>query len=223
MPRPKEPLIRPAKTIATALEVIDRDGLNGFNIRKLARELGVNPSSLYHHFHDKNEILNRVCRLVLDEGRVVAPLRAKASWQEYVKRSVARYRRALMAHPNVAPLMTPNGPLGSFSESLAHRGIVVLLEQGVPGEYAYAIVDGINCLAYGSAMLSAQGGNDDGEIIPARAESAGFEAAVRAGFRSPDRLFELQIDAFLDGWTALLGSKQMRAAGRSNGSRYRAK
>lgn len=75
MPRPKEPLIRPAEAVVTALAMIDRDGLDGFNIRKLAHELGVNPSSLYHHFHDKNEILNRVCRLVLDEGRVIAPLR----------------------------------------------------------------------------------------------------------------------------------------------------
>ena len=75
MPRPKEPLIKPAEAVATALEVIDRDGLDGFNIRKLAHELGVNPSSLYHHFHDKNEILNRVCGLVLEESRVFAPLR----------------------------------------------------------------------------------------------------------------------------------------------------
>ena len=55
MPRPKQPLIKPAEAVAKALEVIDRDGLDGFNLRLLAQELGVNPSSLYHHFHDKNE------------------------------------------------------------------------------------------------------------------------------------------------------------------------
>ena len=194
MPRPKEPLIRPAEAVATALAVIDRDGLDGFNIRRLAQELGVNPSSLYHHFHDKNEILNRVCRLVLDEARVVAPLRTVASWQEYVKKSVARFRRALMSHPNVAPLMTPDGPLDSFSDSIIHRGLVILAEQGVPDEYAHAIVGSINALAFGSAMLNPHGDGDGSE--------AGEVA--RPGARSSDRLFEMQIDALLKGWTVTI-------------------
>lgn len=159
-----------------ALDVIDRDGLESFNIRRLAQELGVNPSSLYHHFHDKDEILNGVCRLVLDEARVVAPLRAAASWQDYVKKSVARFRRALMSHPNVAPLMTPNGPLGGFDDSIVHRGEVVLDEQGVPDEYIHPIIESINALAFGSAMLNP----------------------------SPDRSFEMQIDALLEGWTVTL-------------------
>jgi TetR/AcrR family tetracycline transcriptional repressor len=211
MPRPKQPLIRPAEAVVVALAVIDRDGLNGFNIRKLACELGVNPSSLYYHFHDKNEILNRVCRLVLDEGRVIAPLRVQASWQDYVKKSVTRYRRALMAHPNVAPLMTPTGPLGRFSDSIAHRGITVLLEQGVPAEYTYAIVDSINSLAYGSAMLNPLTPEEGQQISAAKSESALPDEVIRSVPNSPDRVFEMQIDALLEGWTATLERAQTQA------------
>ena len=165
MPRPKQPLIKPAEAVAKALEVIDRDGLDGFNLRLLAQELGVNPSSLYHHFHDKNEILNRVCLLVLDESRVFAPMRVDdATWQVYVKKSVALYRRALMRHPNVAPLMTPSGPLGHFSDSLGRRGVTEMLAEGVPTKYIYAIIDSVNSLAYGSALLNPQSDGADGQM-----------------------------------------------------------
>lgn len=205
MPRPKEPLIKPAEAVATALEVIDRDGLEGFNIRRLAHELGVNPSSLYHHFHDKNEILNRVCRLVLEESRVFAPLRIDAPWQVYVKKSVAQYRRALIRHPNVAPLMTPSGPLGRFGDSLGRRGVAELLAEGVPSKYIYAIIDSINSLAYGSALLNPQFSESDAQIGPAPADDVpGLSEVLRSAPRSPDRLFEMQIDALVEGWTAVL-------------------
>ena len=213
MPRPKEPLIKPAEAVATALEVIDRDGLDGFNIRKLAQELGVNPSSLYHHFHDKNEILNRVCVLVLEESRVLAPLRVDAPWQVYVKKSVAQYRRALMRHPNVAPLMTPNGPLGNFGDSLGRRGVAVQLAQGVPAKYIYAIIDSINSLAFGSALLNPQSSEEDAQIGPApTSDVAGLSEVLRSAPRSRDRLFEMQIDALLEGWTAILDREKVNAA-----------
>ncbi|BCP14176.1 TetR/AcrR family transcriptional regulator [Mycobacterium paraintracellulare] len=213
MPRPKEPLIKPAEAVATALEVIDRDGLDGFNIRKLAQELGVNPSSLYHHFHDKNEILNRVYRLALDESRVFAPLRVDAPWQVYVKKSVALFRRALMRHPNIAPLMTPSGPLGRFGDSLGRRGVEVLLAEGVPTKYIYAIIDSINALAYGSAQLNPQSSGDDAQIDPAPTNDVpGLNEVLRSAPKSPDRLFEVQIDALLEGWTALLDREKANTA-----------
>ena len=213
MPRPKEPLIKPAEAVATALEVIDRDGLDGFNIRGLAHELGVNSSSLYHHFHDKNDILNRVCLMVLDESRVFAPMRVDdAAWQVYVKKSVAFYRRALMRHPNVAPLMTPSGPLGSFGDSLGRRGVAEMLGEGVPTKYIYAIIDSINSLAYGSALLNPQSSADDGQIGPApTGDIAGLTEVLRAAPRSPDRLFEMQVDALLEGWTTILDREKAKA------------
>jgi len=213
MPRPKAPLIKPTEAVATALEVIDRDGLDGFNIRKLAQELGVNPSSLYHHFHDKNEILNRVCLRVLDESRVLSPLRAGADWRVYVKKSVGQYRRALMRHPNVAPLMTPKGPLGQFSDSLGRIGVAEMLADGVPSKYIYPIIDSINALAYGSALLNPQTSKDGPQIGPTTlGDVPGLSEVLRSSPRSPSRLFEMQVDALLEGWTAILKREKVKAA-----------
>lgn len=217
MPRPKQPLIKPAEAVAKALEVIDRDGLDGFNLRLLAQELGVNPSSLYHHFHDKNDILNRVCLLVLDESRVFAPMRVdEAAWQVYVKKSVALYRRALMRHPNVAPLMTPGGPLGHFSDSLGRRGVTEMLAEGVPSKYIFAIIDSVNSLAYGSALLNPQSDGADGQLgLAANSDVPGLSEVLRSAPRSPERLFEMQVDALLEGWTAILDRESPKPAPKS--------
>lgn len=213
MPRPKKPLIKPTEAVAKALEVIDRDGLDGFNIRKLAQELGVNPSSLYHHFHDKNEILHRVCLLVLEESRVLSPLRAEAEWQVYVKKSVGQYRRALMRHPNVAPLMTPKGPLRQFSDSLGRIGVAEMLADGVPSKYVYPIIDSINSLAFGSALLNPQTSRDGTQIGPAPVgDVLGLSEVLRSSPRSPSRLFEMQVDALLEGWAAILKREKTKAA-----------
>jgi TetR/AcrR family tetracycline transcriptional repressor len=206
MPRPKEPLIKADQTFATALKVIDRDGLEGFNLRRLAQELGVNPSSLYHHFADKNEILNGVCQLVLKRSGVWEPLRlrADATWQDYVRKSVALYRRALVQHPNVAPLMVPNGPLGRFGDSLGRRGVAELISEGVPSKYIYAIVESINSLVYGSAQLSLRAIDQDAEIRYGDDGGSALSEVFRKSPRSPDRLFEMQIEALLQGWTTVL-------------------
>lgn len=208
MARPKAPLIKPAEAVATALEVIDRDGLSGFNLRKLARELDVNPSSLYHHFHDKNEILHRVCILVLEESGLFKPLRLDAEWQVRVKKMIGQYRYALMRHPNVAPLMTPNGPLGHFRDSLGHHGVTELLDEGVPRQYVYPIIDSINSLAYGSGPLEPPLTDDDAQVGPAPAGPEGLDEVRRSAPRSPHALFEMQVDALLEGWTIVLNREK---------------
>lgn len=43
--------------MTAARQLIDRDGLEKLTIRKLAAELGVGATTLYHHVHDKEDLL----------------------------------------------------------------------------------------------------------------------------------------------------------------------
>jgi AcrR family transcriptional regulator len=47
-----------------ALDIIDRDGLAALNMRRLAAEAGVKPMSLYHHFPNKEAILDGVAECI---------------------------------------------------------------------------------------------------------------------------------------------------------------
>lgn len=42
----------------TSLKLINSNGLENFSMRKLASELDCQPASIYHHYANKNEILN---------------------------------------------------------------------------------------------------------------------------------------------------------------------
>jgi AcrR family transcriptional regulator len=48
MPKPGEPLTR-QRVLDAALHLIDREGLEGFSMRKLGAMLGVEAMSLYNH------------------------------------------------------------------------------------------------------------------------------------------------------------------------------
>lgn len=88
--------------LAAALELIDRDGVGGLSMRRLARVLGRDPMILYRHAPNKAALLDDVAETVLAQLTVDA---TDPDWVGQL-RSVARNYRALaLAHPHVVPLL----------------------------------------------------------------------------------------------------------------------
>ena len=88
--------------LATALEIIDRDGVDGLSMRRLGAALDRDPMILYRHAPGKTALLDGVVETVLAQLRVDP---ADPDWTAQL-RAVARHYRALaLAHPNVVPLL----------------------------------------------------------------------------------------------------------------------
>ena len=88
--------------LAAALEIIDRDGVDGLSMRRLARALGRDPMILYRHAPNKAALLDGVAEMVLAQLKVDS---ADPDWVAQL-RSVARdYRALALAHPYVVPLL----------------------------------------------------------------------------------------------------------------------
>lgn len=204
MGRPKTPLIDRDEAIRKALAIIDAEGLDAFSIRRLGKELGVNGASLYHHFKDKDDILHGVRRLVLLETGVHLRPSKSAPWQKHVTRSVENYRGALLRHPNAAPLMTH--AQGSGSARAAREYVLAkMVDDGVPLSLTHPILDSVETLAFGSALVNPQGSDANDLLAPgAGAELPLLKASLRARPRSADKLFRLQLEALLAGWTSLI-------------------
>src|SRR5687767_12894481 len=106
MGRPSKPLIDRTNVITTALQMIDERGTEGFNMRDLGKRLGVNPASLYHHFHDKDEILGAVAEALLRSGRVPRQRSgANGDWESTAIEMMLRYRAVILAHPNATTMI----------------------------------------------------------------------------------------------------------------------
>src|SRR5512132_1396499 len=64
--RRRDPLTREA-IVVTALRVLDRDGLDGFSMRRVAEELDTGAASLYWHVGSKDGLLDLILEEVIAE------------------------------------------------------------------------------------------------------------------------------------------------------------
>jgi TetR/AcrR family transcriptional regulator, tetracycline repressor protein len=213
MARPRRPLIDRERVLKAALNIIDRDGLDAVSIRRIGSDLGIDGTSLYHHFVDKEAILHGVRLLVLQEDNVGEPAAASESWQDYVRRTTIGYRKSLLRHPNAAPLLAPTLLLRPFSLVFRDRVASKLEDEGVPTVLVFPIIDSVETLAYASALLNPGQKSVKARIAIMRDDHVpALENAVSASPRSPDTIFELQLEALIAGWTAMMEHKVVALA-----------
>jgi AcrR family transcriptional regulator len=95
----RRPLTRKA-IVDAALVLLDREGLAGLSMRKLAQELGAGAASLYWHVGDKEELLSLLLDRIVGESEIPAP--DPANWQEQVKEMGRASRRLFQRHRDAA-------------------------------------------------------------------------------------------------------------------------
>src|SRR5580658_6654765 len=113
--------------LAAALELIDRDGVDGLSMRRLARALGRDPMILYRHAANKAALLDGVAEIVLAQLKVDS---TDPDWVGQLRAVARDYRRLALAHPHVVPLLVtrplatplalrPHGTLRPLEDILA--------------------------------------------------------------------------------------------------------
>ena len=110
-------------------------------MRRLAQELGIEAMSLYHHFANKDAILDAMVDLVFTE--IELPAR-DGDWQAAMRRRAASVRAALTRHPWASSLLESRTTPGSAT--LAHHDAVLGCLRGAGFSieltaHAYALLD----------------------------------------------------------------------------------
>ncbi|WP_431963249.1 TetR/AcrR family transcriptional regulator [Actinacidiphila sp. bgisy160] len=108
MARPRKPLLSRERIVATALALVDAEGLQAVSTRRLAAELGVSGPSLYNHFTTKDEILDAVADAVVGEVDL-SMFDDVRDWRDALVTWARSYRAALAAHPRIVPFLA-QGP-----------------------------------------------------------------------------------------------------------------
>ncbi len=152
--RPRVPLISRRKALEAALKIIDQKGLGALSIRRLADELGVTGASLYHHFANKEAIVVGAAELALAEVRT--PEEADEPWREWLPRNARGLRNALLAHPELIPVIVQRRALGVGAQML-DTSAARLIEEGVPSGAVMPLLDALELFAVGSALHESQG------------------------------------------------------------------
>lgn len=116
---PRVPLTREA-IIEAALRVLDREGMDGLSMRRVAEELGTGAASLYWHVRNKGELLQLLSERLAAEMTLPDP--DPSRWQEQLKDLGRQMRAGAHRHRDGARITLgriPSGPaIARFTEWL---------------------------------------------------------------------------------------------------------
>ena len=88
-----------AQIVRVTLRRIKHGGFASVSMRQVADELGITATALYHHFHDKNALLDCVAAQIYDG----IPLPdAALPWTERLRQLILAQHDAQLAHPGLA-------------------------------------------------------------------------------------------------------------------------
>ncbi|MGW6426591.1 TetR/AcrR family transcriptional regulator C-terminal domain-containing protein [Nocardia sp. NPDC055053] len=98
--------------LSAALRIVDRDGVDGLSMRRLAEAVGRDPMVIYRHLPNKAAVLDGVAELVFEKLVVDAD---DPDWAVQLRAVARSFRAVALAHPNVVPLLVTrplSTPLG---------------------------------------------------------------------------------------------------------------
>lgn len=203
--------------IAAAVALADADGIDALTMRSLARHLGVEAMSLYHHVANKDALLDGMVDVVY--GEITLPS-VDGPWREELRRRSESVRAVLLRHPWALPLMESRRDPGVASLAYHDANIACLRSAGfTPTQvaHAYAVLD---AFTYGFVLQQLSLPFDTGDEAATMIREGGFgslltaypnmvwfsqEVILAPGY-SFDREFAPGLELVLDGIDALLAS-----------------
>jgi AcrR family transcriptional regulator len=111
-PRAGEETLTRERILSAALALVDEEGMEALSMRRLAKELGVDPMAIYHHLPNKRALLSAIIERVFSEMRVPEP-EGVEGWRERVRAWARAFREVARAHPRLVP------HLASYPEAAA--------------------------------------------------------------------------------------------------------
>ncbi len=122
----------PRALVDASLDLVDRQGVDGFSLRAAARGAGVNPSAVYRHFTDRAELLGAVAAAgFADLGeRMTEAVDGVGDPRSRFRATGEAYVRSALDRPDRFRLMF--GPYGSLPGSAGR----LTADTGRPGPYA---------------------------------------------------------------------------------------
>src|SRR6478736_2431527 len=97
--------------LLAAITLIDRSDLRHLTMRRLGAHLGVEGMALYHYIHGREDLLDGIVELVIDDLYGDPDVNMSTDdWQDYLQRLAHGVRRIALAHPQVFPLIATRPP-----------------------------------------------------------------------------------------------------------------
>ena len=185
-----------------AFEVIEREGLSGFSMRKLAAALGCEAMSIYHHFPSQAHLYEALVDRQMS-GLVIPD--SGMPWRERARVGMQEFRRVATEHPAFAPFIVVyrmnsppclaklNAIIGLFEDGGFGPELSARLFRAAGYYLMGAILDETAGYAKGPSAVTIVTGEELARDYPSV-----LAAGAYFGANSFDKTFELGLEMFLD-------------------------
>jgi len=128
------------RIVTEAVALLDAEGLDGVTTRKLAARLGVQSPTLYWHLPNKAALVTAIADAILDQQfGDVSPPEPEQHWQDWLSGLAERLRRALLAHPDGARVVSASQHSVTMA-AISELAMSTLVARGIPLRQARVIV-----------------------------------------------------------------------------------
>ncbi|MFD8304074.1 TetR/AcrR family transcriptional regulator [Streptomyces sp. NPDC059690] len=200
MGRPRTPLLDRERITTTALQLVDEQG--DFSVPQIAKRLGAQTGSVYHHVDGREgivELLRERVAEAIDPGTLdLAP------WDTALECWARSYRAAFAAHPKAIPLLMTSPVRAPRVLEQYERAVNLLLTAGFAAAEVMPLIIALENLVLGSALdLAAP--ETMWELTDRTPTPRLAEVLAAVGEGRADRAFDVGLAGFLGHARALLG------------------
>jgi AcrR family transcriptional regulator len=139
------------KVLEAALQLIDRDGLEGFSMRKLGAMLGIEAMSLYNYVESKGALFDGIIEVLVLQAAY--PDMPDATPRDQLWAYVHALRDVLRAHPRALPLVATNPFRTPATLALLERFLATVHRANVHGVQAIYALQSVAGFLFGQTLL----------------------------------------------------------------------
>ncbi|MFJ8668834.1 TetR/AcrR family transcriptional regulator [Streptomyces sp. NPDC093600] len=131
--RPR-PSLSPRVIVEACLRLLDAEGADALTFRRIGARLGADPTALYRHFRNKDDLLLAVADHLLEES--IEGFEPSEDWRETLRTLFIRNRKVYLAHPRAAVLATVRITRRPAEMRVIETILAALADAGFPPDQA---------------------------------------------------------------------------------------
>src|SRR3954451_17695873 len=147
----RAPLSR-ERILRTALDLVDANGLEALTMRKLGQDLGFEAMSLYNYVANKDDVIDGVLDLVLDESEEPA---REGDWASAIRASAISVHDALHRHPWAVTVLFSPGRVRPARLRYMESLLATLREGGLSADATYTAYHVLDAHIFGFSLWAA--------------------------------------------------------------------
>lgn len=211
----------PDLIVGECLKLLDLQGPGSLTFRRIGSHIGVDPTALYRHFRNKDELILAIMDHLIRQALI--GFEPQADWRETLRDLAHRSRKVYLAHPQAAVLGTIRVTRREGEMRIVETILEALEQAGFHGEEAariYRVLDDLT-LAFASLDAGFRVLNEDQQRKDVGAWSKEYALADPAEFPritqsakhlaviDEDSTFELALELTLEAIAARAGARQV--------------